>query len=192
MLVGVFSQNPFLQQINRFVRSSKSSSRQIFQGFCKYSQAAQRCYREMFMCWLLPGITLRRVTQSGRHQCHSSLTKALFYAIRYETRRLAEYYFWRWGVLFVSIHYGAPVYTRIIQPNQCLSTSARPGSGVVYNTSMEFERKLHEAAEYLAAQDAALAPVIAASKPCTIRPHQDYYQELVESIVGQQLSVKAA
>jgi len=27
---------------------------------------------------------------------------------------------------------------------------------------------------------------------CTIEPHKDYYRELVESIVGQQLSVKAA
>jgi len=37
-----------------------------------------------------------------------------------------------------------------------------------------------------------LAPIIAAAGPCTIRPHKNYYQELVESIISQQLSVKAA
>lgn len=40
--------------------------------------------------------------------------------------------------------------------------------------------------------DPVLAPLIAAYGPCTIAPHTNYYQELVESIVGQQLSVKAA
>lgn len=49
-----------------------------------------------------------------------------------------------------------------------------------------------QAAEQLSSADAILAPVIAAAGPCTIRPHQNYYQELVESIIGQQLSVKAA
>jgi DNA-3-methyladenine glycosylase II len=49
-----------------------------------------------------------------------------------------------------------------------------------------------EAAEYLRKHDNALAPVIARVGPCTIRPHTDYYRELVESIIGQQLSIKAA
>ena len=49
-----------------------------------------------------------------------------------------------------------------------------------------------EAAEYLAGHDAMLAPVIVKVGPCTIRPHQNYYQELVDSIISQQLSVKAA
>jgi DNA-3-methyladenine glycosylase II len=39
--------------------------------------------------------------------------------------------------------------------------------------------------------DPLLAPVIAQHGPCTIRPHKNYYQELVESIVSQQLSTKA-
>ena len=49
-----------------------------------------------------------------------------------------------------------------------------------------------KAAEYLAGQDAALQPVIARAGICTIRPHGNYYQELVEAIISQQLSVHAA
>ena len=49
-----------------------------------------------------------------------------------------------------------------------------------------------QAAEYLHGIDPVLARVIAQSGLCTIRPHRNYYQELVESIIGQQLSVKAA
>jgi DNA-3-methyladenine glycosylase II len=49
-----------------------------------------------------------------------------------------------------------------------------------------------QAASQLAAADRHLAPVIQAHGLCTIRPHADYYRQLVNSIVGQQLSVKAA
>jgi DNA-3-methyladenine glycosylase II len=49
-----------------------------------------------------------------------------------------------------------------------------------------------EAAEYLTEHDPVLAPVIAHVGICTIRPHANYYQELVDSIISQQLSVKAA
>ncbi|HSX16809.1 MAG TPA: DNA-3-methyladenine glycosylase [Patescibacteria group bacterium] len=48
------------------------------------------------------------------------------------------------------------------------------------------------AASYLRTHDPILASVIDAAGPCTVRPHRNYYQELVESIIGQQLSVKAA
>jgi DNA-3-methyladenine glycosylase II len=48
------------------------------------------------------------------------------------------------------------------------------------------------AAEYLARNDPVLRPVIERIGPCTIRPHKNYYQELVDSIISQQLSVKAA
>ena len=48
------------------------------------------------------------------------------------------------------------------------------------------------ASTHLAAHDAVLAPVIARAGPCTIRPHNNYYQELVDSIISQQLSIKAA
>ncbi|MEO6760765.1 MAG: DNA-3-methyladenine glycosylase [Candidatus Saccharimonadales bacterium] len=48
------------------------------------------------------------------------------------------------------------------------------------------------AAKHLASNDPALAPVIAEFGLCNIQPHQNYYQELVDSIVSQQLSIKAA
>lgn len=49
-----------------------------------------------------------------------------------------------------------------------------------------------QAAEHLAKYDAVLRPVIERVGLCTIRPHKHYYQELVESIISQQLSIKAA
>lgn len=49
-----------------------------------------------------------------------------------------------------------------------------------------------QAATYLAQADPVLAPVIAHAGLCPIRPHTDYYRALVDSIVGQQLSVMAA
>src|SRR5882757_8768605 len=64
-----------------------------------------------------------------------------------------------------------------------------------YNQGMRLianKAELKKAAEYLAKYDAMLAPVIARVGPCTIRPHKDYYQELVDSIISQQLSVHAA
>jgi len=48
------------------------------------------------------------------------------------------------------------------------------------------------AAKHLSAHDPFLAPIIAEVGLCTIQPHRNYYQELVDSIVSQQLSVKAA
>lgn len=49
-----------------------------------------------------------------------------------------------------------------------------------------------EAAEHLLANDPILQPVIRRVGPATFRPHKDYYWELVDSIISQQLSVKAA
>ena len=57
---------------------------------------------------------------------------------------------------------------------------------------MTFQQKLRQAEDHLAASDKRLTPVIAASGPCRIKPHTDHYGELVGSIVGQQLSTKAA
>lgn len=48
------------------------------------------------------------------------------------------------------------------------------------------------AAEHLSKSDPFLSPVIPRLGYCTIVPHQDYYRSLVDSIIGQQLSVKAA
>jgi len=50
-----------------------------------------------------------------------------------------------------------------------------------------------KAIEHLVRHDARLSSVIeSVNKHPTITPHNNYYQELVESIVSQQLSVKAA
>ena len=51
---------------------------------------------------------------------------------------------------------------------------------------------LAKAIEHLKGTDPLLKPVIEQAGPCTIEPHDNYYRELVESIIGQQLSVKAA
>lgn len=52
--------------------------------------------------------------------------------------------------------------------------------------------ELERGAEHLADVDPILAQVIANAPLPTFLPHQNYYQELVESIISQQLSVKAA
>lgn len=57
---------------------------------------------------------------------------------------------------------------------------------------MTFQQQLRQAEKHLAKNDASLAPVIKTSGPCRISPHTDHYGELVSSIVGQQLSTKAA
>ena len=51
---------------------------------------------------------------------------------------------------------------------------------------------VQQAADYLAKHDPVLASVIKAHPLPTFVPHTNYYQELVESIISQQLSVKAA
>ena len=51
---------------------------------------------------------------------------------------------------------------------------------------------LKKAAVYLSKNDTALIPIIKQAGIATIKPHKNYYQALVESIVSQQLSVKAA
>lgn len=48
------------------------------------------------------------------------------------------------------------------------------------------------AASQLAKSDPVLAPIIQRAGPCPIRPHKNYYWELVDSIISQQLSIKAA
>src|SRR5688572_2076388 len=56
----------------------------------------------------------------------------------------------------------------------------------------DLQATYRQAADYLAEHDPQLAPVIAERGLCTIQPHTNYYQDLVESIIGQQLSIKAA
>lgn len=58
-----------------------------------------------------------------------------------------------------------------------------------YNRGMDI---YETAAAHLQAHDPVLAPVIGRAGPSTMRPHRNYYQALVDSIISQQLSVKAA
>ena len=54
------------------------------------------------------------------------------------------------------------------------------------------ESVAQQAAVYLSAIDPVLAPIITRVGLCSIRPNQNYYQELVDAIISQQLSVHAA
>jgi DNA-3-methyladenine glycosylase II len=56
------------------------------------------------------------------------------------------------------------------------------------------EGVMQKAASHLSKNDPVLAPVIKRAGLCTIRPvkSEDYYWELVDAIISQQLSVKAA
>ena len=51
---------------------------------------------------------------------------------------------------------------------------------------------LRTAVQYLATQDKILRPIIAEAGLPTLRPHRQYYRALADSIIGQQLSIKAA
>ena len=63
--------------------------------------------------------------------------------------------------------------------------------GAMSDILVASENTVRQAAEALKS-DLVLAPLIERYGLCSIRPHTDYYRELVESIIGQQLSVKAA
>jgi DNA-3-methyladenine glycosylase II len=58
--------------------------------------------------------------------------------------------------------------------------------------SVATPKSLRDAAKYLASVDADLAPIIGIAGLPSITPNKNYYQELVGSIISQQLSVKAA
>lgn len=51
---------------------------------------------------------------------------------------------------------------------------------------------MDSAAKHLSANDPTLAPIIARAGLAKITPHDNYYWELIDSIISQQLSVKAA
>ncbi|HEX6416229.1 MAG TPA: DNA-3-methyladenine glycosylase [Candidatus Saccharimonadales bacterium] len=57
---------------------------------------------------------------------------------------------------------------------------------------MKWEETLKQGMDHLRKNDPTLRPVIDAYGLPTFKPHGNYYQELVESIISQQLSVKAA
>lgn len=56
----------------------------------------------------------------------------------------------------------------------------------------EFKQQLAAASAYLAHRDYVLAPIITQSGLPKLKPHKNYYWALVDSIISQQLSVKAA
>lgn len=56
----------------------------------------------------------------------------------------------------------------------------------------EWDAQLKAGAQALAAADPVLGEVIKSAPLPTLLPHKNYYQSLVESIISQQLSVKAA
>ena len=51
---------------------------------------------------------------------------------------------------------------------------------------------LRNAVQHLATQDKILRPIITEAGLPVLRPHRQYYQALADSIIGQQLSIKAA
>ena len=57
---------------------------------------------------------------------------------------------------------------------------------------MTWHEQLEVGIKHIIEHDARLASVIQSYPQPTFRPHTDYYRELVESIISQQLSVKAA
>lgn len=65
---------------------------------------------------------------------------------------------------------------------------------MIYNMIMNIasQKELKKAALYLSEHDPVLLPVIKSAGLATFQPHDDYYGALVNSIIGQQLSVKAA
>lgn len=56
----------------------------------------------------------------------------------------------------------------------------------------DWKQRVQHATNHLAANDPTLARVIRSTSLPTFTPHKNYYQALAESIVSQQLSVKAA
>lgn len=56
----------------------------------------------------------------------------------------------------------------------------------------DFNAQLRAATTHLTQADPILARLIAHHGPCSLEPTPNYYQKLVRSIIGQQLSVKAA
>lgn len=57
---------------------------------------------------------------------------------------------------------------------------------------MDFEEQLRAGMTHLSTHDPIMSTLVSECGLPTFRPHENYYQELVESIISQQLSVKAA
>lgn len=57
---------------------------------------------------------------------------------------------------------------------------------------MEFQTQLRKAEKQLAKNDPQMAALVEKHGQCSIKPHGRHYGELLDSIISQQLSVKAA
>ena len=55
-----------------------------------------------------------------------------------------------------------------------------------------FTFEMQKGIDHLSKNDPVLQKIIHRSKPCSLRPHRNYYISLLEAIIGQQLSMKAA
>jgi 3-methyladenine DNA glycosylase/8-oxoguanine DNA glycosylase len=55
-----------------------------------------------------------------------------------------------------------------------------------------FAEELNNASRTLARRDPVLRPVIKQYGQCSIRPHNRYFETMVDAIISQQLSTKAA
>lgn len=60
------------------------------------------------------------------------------------------------------------------------------------STSREQEAELARGTQHLTKNDSVIGRLITAHGPYQPRPHSGYWRELVENIIGQQLSIKAA
>ncbi len=60
------------------------------------------------------------------------------------------------------------------------------------NQDKLFVAQLRAGQAHLGKNDSTIAPIIKKYGNCTITPHNDFYAELLDSIISQQLSVKAA
>jgi DNA-3-methyladenine glycosylase II len=56
----------------------------------------------------------------------------------------------------------------------------------------DFTSTIQRGIKHISENDPVLRNIIKRSKPCSLRPHRNYYLSLLESIIGQQLSIKAA
>lgn len=64
---------------------------------------------------------------------------------------------------------------------------------VIYTANMtSHASNIQVAINHLLSHDPILASIIITHPICDLKPHKQYYRSLVESIIGQQLSVKAA
>ena len=71
----------------------------------------------------------------------------------------------------------------------CLGDERRRGSGV---EDREFRKRVDDAVANLRDGDPVLAELIDRHGPCTLRPSEPYFPVIVETVISQQLSTKAA